>query len=103
MNENPYESPKAKTSKNRTDRGIKLNAFDKFCIAIAFLVGVAFLFLGAVGLFLGCSAHFSLPPIVGVFPALVGWGIVRATLVALKRSNQSSAMDGGDATLGSGE
>ena len=56
--------------------------FDKTCAVLAFLLGVVFLILGAIGLFAGCSANFRLPPILGGLPALVGWGIVRSILVA---------------------
>jgi hypothetical protein len=59
-----------------------MNAFDKFCAALAFLLGIVFLVLGVLGLFTGCNAHFTLPPVVGVVPAFVGWGIVRAVYFA---------------------
>ena len=63
-----------------------MNLFDKICAACSFLVGVVFLFLGAVGLFQGCNAHFALPAVFGVIPAFIGWGIVRPILIAWKRS-----------------
>jgi hypothetical protein len=59
-----------------------MNGFDRFCAVLAFILGVVFLGLGALGLFLGCSAHFTLPPVLGALPALVGWGIVRPIVVA---------------------
>jgi hypothetical protein len=59
-----------------------MSAFDKVCAAVAFLLGVALLILGVFGLFAGCKAHFTLPPILGVLPAFVGWGIIRAIWVA---------------------
>ena len=59
-----------------------MNVFDKLCAAVAFLLGVGLLVLGVVGLFTGCKAHFTLPPVLGVIPAFVGWGIVRAVYVA---------------------
>ncbi len=59
-----------------------MSAFDKLCAAVAFLLGIAFMILGVLGLFAGCKAHFTLPPILGVFPAFVGWGILRAIWVA---------------------
>ena len=62
-----------------------MNAFDKLCAAVAFLLGIVFLVLGVIGLFAGCRAHFTLPPIVGVIPAFVGWGMVRAVYVAWNR------------------
>lgn len=62
-----------------------MNAFDKICAALAFLLGIALLVLGVVGVFTGCKAHFTLPPVLGVIPAFVGWGIVRAVYVAWNR------------------
>ena len=59
-----------------------MNTFDKICAAPAFLIGVAFLVLGVLGLFVGCKAHFALPPILGALPALVGWGIVKPIVVS---------------------
>ena len=59
-----------------------MNVFDKICAVLAFILGIILILLGAVGLFTGCKANFSLPPILGVIPALVGWGIVKAILVA---------------------
>ncbi len=55
-----------------------MNLFDKFCAILAFLLGLVFLVLGGLGLFMGCSASFQLPPPLGFVPFLVGWGIVRA-------------------------
>jgi hypothetical protein len=55
-----------------------MNVFDKICAVLAFVFGIIMLILGAIGLFAGCSAHFTLPPVFGVVPALLGWGIVRA-------------------------
>jgi hypothetical protein len=62
-----------------------MNPFDKFCAALAFVLGILLLILGTIGLFAGCSANFSLPPVLGVFPALVGWGILRAVYFAWQR------------------
>jgi hypothetical protein len=59
-----------------------MNSFDKACAGAAFLLGVVFLVLGVVGLFAGAGAHFKLPPVLGALPAFVGWGIVRAVVVA---------------------
>lgn len=60
--------------------------FDRFCFVLAFVIGCAFLVLGSLGLFLGCKAHFTLPPVLGVVPALVGWGITRAVYLAWRQS-----------------
>jgi len=61
-----------------------MNQFDRFCAAFAFVLGLVLLLLGAFGVFLGSKAHFSLPPLLGGLPALVGYGIVRAVNVAWK-------------------
>ena len=59
-----------------------MNWFDKCCAALAAALGVALIVLGVVGLFIGCRAAFQLPPVIGVLPALVGWGIFRSVLIA---------------------
>jgi hypothetical protein len=63
-----------------------MNVFDKVCAVLAFPLGVVLLVLGIIGLFVGCNASFVLPPILGVVPAFVGWGIVRPVVVAWKSS-----------------
>ena len=50
--------------------------------------GAMMLALGALGVVLGCSAHFTLPPPLGILPAFAGWGIVRAIRIAWKASNR---------------
>ena len=62
-----------------------MNAFDKLCGALAFVLGLVFVVLGVLGLFIGCQANFTLPPIAGVLPAFIGWGIVRAVYLAWNR------------------
>jgi hypothetical protein len=59
-----------------------MNVFDKFCAVLAFAFGVVFLILGALGLVMGTYAYIRLPPIAGVIPAFIGWGIVRAVFVS---------------------
>lgn len=59
-----------------------MNWFDKCCAALAVALGVALILLGAMGLFVGCHAGFNLPPVLGVLPALAGWGIFRSVLIA---------------------
>ncbi len=59
-----------------------MNLFDKLCAALAFLLGVVFVLLGIMGIFTGCNANFTLPPILGGLPLLVGWGIVRSVTKA---------------------
>jgi len=102
MTENPYESPTTQPAMWRPHRRIKLNAFDKFCAAIAFVFGLFFLLLGVFGVFMGCTAYITLPPILGVIPAFAGWGIVRAVYVAWKTTNRPSAVEDGAANLSSG-
>jgi hypothetical protein len=72
-----------------------LNGFDKLCAVLAALLAVVFLLLGALGLFIGCSANFTLPPVLGLFPALIGWGILRSVRVAWRAKRGI-----GDATVG---
>lgn len=62
-----------------------MNLFDKICCVPAFVLGILLLLLGIPGLFTGCQANFTLPPVLGIIPALVGWGIIRAVWVAWKR------------------
>ena len=64
-----------------------LSKLDKFCAGIAFLLGIPLFVLGIVGLFAGCRANFSLPPVLGVIPALLAWGIFRSVIVAWRASN----------------
>lgn len=59
-----------------------MTTFDKICAAPAAILGGLFLLLGVFGLFAGASAHFSLPPVLGVIPAFIGWGILRAIYIA---------------------
>lgn len=59
-----------------------MNTFDRICAASAGVLGVLLLLLGIIGLFAGCKAQFTLPPVLGVLPALVGWGILKAVKVA---------------------
>ena len=61
-----------------------MNIFDKICAVLALLLGIVLGLLGVVGLFVGCNAHFSLPPILGVLPVFFGWGIVRSVGFAFK-------------------
>lgn len=61
---------------------MRLNLFDKICAVLAFVLGVVLLGLGLFGTIFGCNAHFTLPPILGALPALVGWGILKPVVVA---------------------
>lgn len=70
-----------------------MNAFDKLCAALAFVLGGLLLVLGGIGLFAGCRANFSLPPVLGIIPAFVGWGIVRAVYVAWTRGARTAVAE----------
>jgi hypothetical protein len=61
-----------------------MNLFDRICAVPAVILGAILLVLGILGLFTGCKANFTLPPVVGVLPAVVGWGIIRSVWVAWK-------------------
>lgn len=71
---------------------MKMNLFDKICAVLVFVLGIIFVLLGGFGVFTGCKANFTLPPILGVIPLLVGWGIIKPILVAWKRpENQTQS------------
>ena len=59
-----------------------MNVFNKVCMVLAVALGGLLMILGALGLFFGCNAHFTLPPVLGALPAIVGWGIVTAVRAA---------------------
>jgi hypothetical protein len=59
-----------------------MNAFDKFCAIFSFLIGLIFILFGVLGAFAGVRLWITLPPILGIFPAIVGWGTVRAIYFA---------------------
>ena len=67
-----------------------MNTFDRICGGTAFVLGLIMLVIGALGLFTGCRAHFTLPPVLGVLPAFAGWGIVRSVIIAWKVSPPSN-------------
>ena len=52
-----------------------MNAFDKVCAFLTIPIGAVFMVLGVIGLFTGSSAHFTLPPILGVLPFFLGWSM----------------------------
>jgi xanthosine utilization system XapX-like protein len=62
-----------------------MNLFDKICACLACILGGLFIILGVMGLFMGCNANFTLPPILGGRPALVGWSIIKPVIVAWKK------------------
>ena len=59
-----------------------MEIINKVCMACAFCLGAVLLILGVIGFFMGSSANFTLPPILGLLPALFGWG----ALVAVRRA-----------------
>ena len=64
-----------------------MNIFDKICACMAFVLGVVLIILGVMGAFVGCNANFSLPPILGAVPAIIGWGVVKPIIVAWNKSS----------------
>jgi len=75
-----------------------MSGFDRFCAVLAGLVGSVLMILGGLGLFFGSKAHFALPPVLGVLPAFVGWGIVRSIMVAWNVTPDESANGHSDAS-----
>ena len=68
-----------------------MNIFDKICAVLAFGLGAVLLVLGVIGLFTGCNANFTLPPILGVLPAIAGWGIIKPIIVAWKSPRKGAS------------
>jgi hydrogenase/urease accessory protein HupE len=52
-----------------------MNIFEKICMVVTIPVGAIFMVLGVIGLFVGCNAHFTLPPILGVLPFFLGFAM----------------------------
>jgi hypothetical protein len=52
-----------------------MTTFDKICAALSISIGAIFMVLGVIGLFIGAKAYFTLPPILGVLPFFLGWGM----------------------------
>lgn len=66
-----------------------MTLFDKICAVLAMMLAVVFLVLGAIGLFTGANANFSLPPVLGALPFFIGWGIFRSVTIAWHSSNEA--------------
>jgi hypothetical protein len=66
-----------------------MSGFDKVCAAAAAVLAALLMLLGAIGLFAGCGASFKLPPVIGVLPGLVGWGIIKSVVVAWRVPRRS--------------
>ncbi len=62
-------------TREHTDGFEPMTTFDKVCAALAIPIGVVFMIIGAIGLFTGANAHFTLPPILGGLPFFVGWAM----------------------------
>jgi hypothetical protein len=52
---------------------------------------VALILTGVAGPLLGRKFHFTLPPILGVLPALAGWGIIWSVYLAWQHPLRPSA------------
>ncbi len=63
-----------------------MNTFDKICACISIPIGIVFMVLGVIGLFIGSNAHFTLPPILGGLPFFLGWAM---SVTLIKYWNQS--------------
>jgi hypothetical protein len=72
-----------------------MTSFEKFCAVPAFIFGIIFLILGVFGLFLGCKFSITLPPVLGVLPAIIGWGILRSIAVAWRRNSEPPDLNSG--------
>jgi hypothetical protein len=72
-----------------------MSKFDKFCALLTIPVGVIFLVLGTVGLFLGAEAHFTLPPVLGALPFLLGWSMC-VTLIKFWRGSGGGGSAGSE-------
>ncbi|QQE09917.1 hypothetical protein JD969_10325 [Planctomycetota bacterium] len=64
------------------------NVFDKLCIVIAIPLGAILMILGALGLILGCNAHFTLPPLLGVIPFFPGFAMCVCLIKYWKLTNE---------------
>ena len=54
---------------------VPMSTFEKVCAGLAIVLGAIFMLMGVFGLFAGVRAHFTLPPVLGVVPFFVGYGI----------------------------
>ncbi len=63
-----------------------MSTFDKLCAVLTIPVGFVFLILGGLGLFVGSSANFTLPPVLGGLPFFLGWAM-SVTLIRFWRAS----------------
>ena len=68
-----------------------MTLFDKFCAILSIPIGVAFLVLGGIGLFAGANANFTLPPVLGFLPFLLGWTMCVTTIRYWSKDNATEA------------
>ncbi len=81
MQQNPYDPPVSQPAVPLRRRS-RMNVLDKICAGLAVPLAVVLVLLGGFGLFFGCSANFTLPPIFGFLPVVMGWGIIRSVSIA---------------------
>lgn len=67
-----------------------MTKFEKICAVLTIPVGAIFMVLGITGVFLGSSANFTLPPILGVLPLFLGWNMC-VTLIRYWRSGTGTS------------
>ena len=68
-----------------------MTIFDKMCAVLSIGIGVVFMFLGVIGLFIGASAHFTLPPVLGGLPFFLGWGMCIPLIKFWKMSGKNNS------------
>ncbi len=81
-------TPESDVARGHSDGFEPMTVFDKVCAVLAIPFGVVFMILGAIGLFTGSSAHFTLPPILGAIPFFVGWAMSVPLIRYWKISNR---------------
>ena len=68
-----------------------MTTFDKVCACLAIPIGFLFMAIGVFGLFFGASAEFTLPPVLGALPFLLGWAM-SVTLIRYWRRDRGRAV-----------
>ena len=69
----------------------RLSSFDRFCMFLAVLLSIPLIVLGTVGLIEGFTVRVTLPTVLGVLPALAGWGILRAVYLAVRAGKRDTS------------
>ena len=75
---------------------VPMSVFDKICAALSIVVGAIFMILGGIGLFTGAKAHFTLPPVLGILPFFLGWGMCVPLIKYWKMSSGQHSLSGED-------